>query len=88
MKYRSRTEIIASMLEALASGPATKTRMMYKSYLSYQQLQQYLEYLQEKKLVIYEKETQLCRITERGLRFIHSYDEISELIAPPAFHQV
>ncbi|WP_323444712.1 winged helix-turn-helix domain-containing protein [Candidatus Nitrososphaera gargensis] len=34
MKYRSRTEITAQILEA-ACGGATKTRIMYKAYLSY-----------------------------------------------------
>ena len=42
MKYRSRTEIVAMILEA-ANGGATKTRIMYKAFLSYAQLREYLQ---------------------------------------------
>jgi len=41
MKYRSRTEIVSMILEA-ANGSATKTKIMYKAFLSYEQLREYL----------------------------------------------
>ncbi len=41
MKYRSRTEITVLILEA-ANGGATKTKIMYKSFLSYAQLKEVL----------------------------------------------
>ena len=41
MKNRSRTEIAANILES-ANGGATKTKIMYKSFLSYSQLKEYL----------------------------------------------
>jgi predicted transcriptional regulator len=44
MKYRSRTEIVSMILEA-ANGSATKTKIMYKSFLSYAQLKEYLSVL-------------------------------------------
>jgi predicted transcriptional regulator len=37
MKYRGRTEIVSNILDA-ANGRATKTKIMYKAYLSYAQL--------------------------------------------------
>jgi len=37
MKYRSRTDIVGLILEA-ANGGATKTKIMYKAFLSYAQL--------------------------------------------------
>ena len=43
MKYRSRTEIVSMILEA-ANGGATKTKIMYKAFLSYAQLKEYLSY--------------------------------------------
>ena len=46
MKYRSRTEIVAMILEA-ANGGATKTKIMYKAFLSYAQLKEYLSVLIE-----------------------------------------
>ncbi|MFL6431808.1 MAG: winged helix-turn-helix domain-containing protein, partial [Nitrososphaeraceae archaeon] len=47
MKYRSRTDIVGLILEA-ANGGATKTRIMYKAFLSYAQLKEYLTVLLEK----------------------------------------
>ena len=37
MKNRGRTEMLAAMLE-VAKGKVTKTKIMYKAYLSYNQL--------------------------------------------------
>jgi len=34
MKYRSRDEIISQILDAANGGGATKTELMYKTYLS------------------------------------------------------
>ena len=39
MKYRSRSDIIGLILES-ANGGATKTKIMYKSYLSFAQLRE------------------------------------------------
>ena len=41
MKYRTNTEIVVIMLDA-ANGGTTKTKIMYKAYLSYNQLKEYL----------------------------------------------
>jgi predicted transcriptional regulator len=80
MKYRSRTEITAMILQA-AHGGATKTRIMYKAYLSYTQVKEYLRFLQENNLVKYEEGTQLYRVTEKGRHFLHAYEEISDLVS-------
>ena len=82
MKYRSRTEIIALILEAATIG-ATKTRLMYGAFLSYAQIQEYLALLQENDLLTYEIGVQQSKLTEKGLRFLHAYDKISELVALP-----
>jgi predicted transcriptional regulator len=50
MKYRSRTDIVSQILEA-ANGGATKTKIMYKAYLSYAQLKEYLSVLVENGLL-------------------------------------
>ena len=52
MKYRSRTEIVSNILEA-ANGGVTKTKIMYKAYLSYNQLREYLSILIENNLLEY-----------------------------------
>jgi len=81
MKYRSRTEIVAMILEAARTG-ATKTKIMYKAYLSYTQVKEYIAFLQDNELLAYEHGTQLYKISEKGYKFIRSYSEISELVAP------
>jgi predicted transcriptional regulator len=50
MKNRSRTELASYILEA-ANGGATKTKIMYKAYLSYAQLKEYLAVLIENGLM-------------------------------------
>jgi predicted transcriptional regulator len=80
MKYRSSTEIIDTILRSLDSG-ATRTRIMYKAYLSYSQLKEYLSLLQDKQLLKYEEGSQIYTITEKGLRFMNAYDDIRELVS-------
>ena len=79
MKYRSRTEIVSMILEA-ANGSATKTKIMYKAFLSYNQLREYLSVLIENNLLEYIEGTQTYKTTEKGLNFLKKYDEIQELL--------
>jgi predicted transcriptional regulator len=79
MKYRSRTEIVAMILEA-ANGGATKTRIMYKAFLSYAQLREYLSVLIENNLLQYMEGSQTYKTTEKGLNFLKMNNEIAELL--------
>jgi predicted transcriptional regulator len=79
MKYRSRTEIVAMILEA-ANGGATKTRIMYKAFLSYAQLREYLSVLIENNLLEYLEGSQNYKTTEKGLNFLKMHNEIGELL--------
>ncbi len=79
MKYRSRTEIAATILETVRCG-TTKTKIMYKAYLSYTQIKEYLKFLQDKGLMEYEQGTQIFRITEKGILFLRAYEEITNLV--------
>jgi len=79
MKYRSRTEIVAMILEA-ANGSATKTRIMYKAFLSYAQLREYLSVLIENNLLEYLEGSQNYKTTEKGLNFLKMHNEIGELL--------
>lgn len=81
MKYRSRTEIVEMILQATRSG-ATKTKIMYRAYLSYTQVKEYLSFLLENDLIKYEEGSQIYRITEKGLHFLQVYGEISDLVTP------
>jgi len=79
MKYRSRTEIVSMILEA-ANGGATKTKIMYKAFLSYAQLKEYLSVLIENNLIEYLEGSQNYKTTEKGLNFLKMHNEIGELL--------
>jgi predicted transcriptional regulator len=79
MKNRSRTEIVSSILDA-ANGGATKTKIMYIAFLSYNQLREYLSVLIENNLLEYLVGTQTYKTTEKGLNFLKIYNEIGELL--------
>ena len=78
MKYRSRTDIVTQILEA-ANGGSTKTKIMYKAYLSYAQLKEYLSILIENDLLKFVEGEQLYKTTEKGLKFLRVYDQMSDL---------
>jgi predicted transcriptional regulator len=88
MKYRSRLEIIASMLEVAASGDASRTTIMYRSFISHAQLKEFLSFLLQKGIIIeYRKEGKgnreertLYKTTEKGLHFLHIYNEMNDLL--------
>jgi len=79
MKYRSRTEITAMILDT-ANEKATKTKIMYKAYLSYAQLKEYLSVLIENNLIEYLEETQTYKTTEKGLNLLKMHNAIGELL--------
>jgi predicted transcriptional regulator len=80
VRYRSRTDIISQVLEA-ASSEATKTRIMYRAFLSYAQLKEYLNLLTTNGLLDYNPSEQVFRTTEKGNKFLKLYNQIGE-IAP------
>ncbi|MDW0135937.1 MAG: winged helix-turn-helix domain-containing protein [Nitrososphaeraceae archaeon] len=83
MKYRSRTEIVSIVLEA-ANGGATKTKIMYKAFLSYAQLREYLSLLIENNLLEYLEGMQTYKTTEKGFKLLKMHNEIGELLHSPA----
>jgi predicted transcriptional regulator len=82
MKYRSRTEIVSMILEA-ANGGTTKTKIMYKAFLSYAQLKEYLSVLIENNLLEYLEGIQTYKTTEKGLNLLKMHNEIGELLQSP-----
>jgi predicted transcriptional regulator len=79
MRYRSRTEIVGNILDA-ANGGTTKTKLMYKAYISYNQLKEYLTILIENNLIEYIDGTQTFKNTEKGLMYLKMYNAIGELL--------
>jgi predicted transcriptional regulator len=80
MKYRSRTDITAQILEA-ANGGVTKTKIMYKAFLSYAQLKEYLTVCIDNGLLEYIEGEQIYKTTEKGNRFLKIYNQIGEYVA-------
>ncbi len=79
MKYRSRTEITAMILEA-AYRETTKIKIMYNAYLSYNQLKEYISILIENNLLEYIEGARTFRTTEKGLNFLKMNREMAELL--------
>ena len=83
MKYRSRNRIISEILDAANGGNATKTKLMYKAYLSFGQIKEYLSVLTENDLLSYDAHTQTFKTTQRGLMFLKAYNQMHDMIKAP-----
>ena len=79
MGNRSRTEIVAMILDA-ANGGETKTKIMYTAFLSYNQVKEYLSILIENNLIEYLDGTNKFKTTEKGLNLLKMHNEIGELL--------
>jgi predicted transcriptional regulator len=79
MTYRSRTDIISEILEA-ANGGVTQTKIMYKALLNYAQMKQYLMLLTQNGLLSYDLDTRTFKTTEKGLRFLYTYNQMYGMI--------
>jgi UDP-N-acetyl-D-mannosaminuronic acid dehydrogenase len=71
VKNRSPDEIITSILQA-AYGGAAKTTIMYKAFITYDQLNEFLSLLVEKGLIEYREGERSFRTTDKGISFLQS----------------
>ncbi|HEY9387239.1 MAG TPA: winged helix-turn-helix domain-containing protein, partial [Nitrososphaeraceae archaeon] len=69
MNTRGKDEVIGLILEAAKEG-ASRTNIMYKSFVSYGQLEELLGLLLENNLLNYEKGQLVYRTTEKGIQFL------------------
>ena len=76
MGNRSRTEIVSNILEA-SNGGVTKTKIMYKAFLSYNQLREYLSILIENNLIEYLDGDNKFKTTEKGLNLLKMHNEMA-----------
>ncbi len=78
--YRDRTEIVRQILD-IANGAEdiTKTKLMYKVFLSYHQLKEYLILLTEKDLLNYDSITNTYKPTEKGFRLLQLCNELDDI---------
>ncbi len=67
------------ILEA-ANGGSSKTKIMYKAFLSYNQLREYLSVLIENNLIEYLEGSPIYKTTEKGLMFLQKNNEIEGLL--------
>jgi len=80
MKYRTRFEIASSILNVALEGNASKRKLMYASFLSFSQINEYLDFLTTNGLIMMDDVTRVYSLTEKGLRFLHIYEDLSKLI--------
>jgi predicted transcriptional regulator len=83
VKYRSRTDIAADILEIAMDG-AIKTKIMYKAFLSFPQLKEYLTVLLERGLLEHVEDENEYRTTDKGKQFLKMYKEVGQIMFPRA----
>ncbi len=83
MRYRSRMDIISHILEVANGGNATKSKILYKGFLSYAQMKEYLTVLTKTDLLSYDLDTRTFKTTEKGLRFLDIYNQMDGMIKVP-----
>ena len=79
MGNRSRTEIVAMILDAANEG-TTKTKIMYIAFLSYNQLNEYLSILLENNLIEYLDGANKYKTTGKGLNYLKMHNKSRELL--------
>jgi predicted transcriptional regulator len=80
MGNRSRTEMVAMILDAANKGGETKTKIMYFAFLSYNQVKEYLSVLIENNLIEYLDGGNKFKTTEKGLFFLKMHNEMGDLL--------
>ena len=83
-KYRDVIDIVAQILRSATQDECvTKTQIMYKAFLSFEQLKKYLLLLTEEGLLAEHGNgyQQLYKVTEKGIRFLKIYNEIGEYVS-------
>jgi predicted transcriptional regulator len=78
MKYRSRTEITSQILEAANEG-ITKTKIMYKAFLSYGQLKEYLTVLMANDMLEFISVESKYRTTAKGREYLKAFEAMSSI---------
>lgn len=78
MKNRSRMDIVASMLKNCKSG-ASRSRIMYATFISHKQLMDYLAFMQRNKLIEIDEKTNHIYPTEKGHLWLLAYERLMEM---------
>ena len=75
-KRRTKEEIIAQILQSALDG-ASKSRIMYNSFLNYNQLEKYLEYMVDLGLV--KCDDKVYKVTRKGVEYLALFKELKEV---------
>jgi predicted transcriptional regulator len=80
-RHRSRTDIFAQILQsAMETDGISKTRIMYRAFLSHAQLKEYLLLLIENDLLYKADSMQKYKTTEKGLKFLSWYGHLEDFV--------
>ena len=79
LKHRSRSEIIASILEVTNGNMVRRTEIQYKTYLSYNILTEYLVHLLQCDLLEYIEGERTFKTTPKGMQVLMTYNKMEEL---------
>ena len=74
-KHRSRTDMIAAVLDAAREG-SNFTRIMFTAYMSYQACTQYIELVRKRELLEFDKGSKTYSTTQKGRQFLGIYEKI------------
>ena len=80
MKFRSRTEIIGLILQAVEGEPLTCSKIMYQAMLNFKQVTDYTSLLIQQELLNYSKLDRKYIITNIGRQFLALFNETSKLL--------
>jgi len=79
MAKRSQFEILAKVPE-LFRKPTTKTRIMFKTDMSYSGMQKFMKHLQKLELLKLDDDAKKYVTTEKGLEFVRRYAGLQDLL--------
>jgi predicted transcriptional regulator len=79
LKYRSRSEIISSILEVTNGNKVRRTEIQFKKYLSYKLLTEYLIQLLQCDLIEYIEGERAFKTTPKGMQVLQTYNKMAEL---------
>jgi predicted transcriptional regulator len=79
-QYRSKNDIIASILEVANGNRVRITQIQFKAYLSYTLLKEYLVLLLKNGLLEYIEGERAFKTTPKGMQFLHTHNQMSEMI--------
>lgn len=79
LKYRSRSEIISSILEVTNGNRVRITEIQFKTYLSYKLVREYLVHLLQSDLLEYVEGERTFKTTPKGMQVLQTYNKMKEL---------